>query len=128
MQIVLVSLSVSSDFGDPVASVRLRYARAALAIVAVPEAAMDEDHFLPANEGDVGLAGEFGPVEAVAATQFGQELANDELRGGVRGANTSHHLRTIKGRSLTLLHRHRGHVQSARPQREPLQPDRPRLL
>ena len=82
MQIVLVSLSVSSDLGDPVASVRLWYARAALAIVAVPEAAMDEDRFLPANEGDVGLAREFGPVEAVAIAQFGQDLANDEFGFG----------------------------------------------
>ena len=93
VQIVLVLLSVSSDFGDPVASVRLRYARAALAIVAVPEAAMDEDHFLPANEGDVGLAGEIGAVEAVAIAELSEEAADDELGFGVFRANFAHYLR-----------------------------------
>jgi hypothetical protein len=59
-------------------------------VVAVPEAAVDEDDGFEFGEDDVGAAGEFFVVETEAEAEFVEEGADAEFGGGVFGFDAAH--------------------------------------
>ena len=79
--ILAVALGVAIELRVPVAGVRSRPAtvRAALGLMPMPEAAVDEDHFPTAGEGDVGLAGQVLQVDAVAIAERVKQPAHAQL-------------------------------------------------
>ena len=86
-----VPLPIPADLGQPVVAVDLRNARAAGAVVAVPEAAVDEDHQPAPGHDDVRFAGQILAVKAVADAERRQQAANGLLRSGVAVLDPAHH-------------------------------------
>jgi hypothetical protein len=81
---------VAGDLVLPVGGVGLRQARAARAIVPVPEAAMHEDGGAAGTQDDVGRAGEVGGVEAEAVAEAVEQRADAALGRGVCGPDAGY--------------------------------------
>ena len=50
------------------------------AFMAMPEATVDENHRMPFGQNDIGMAGQFRRMEAVAEAQHMQMMAHDQFR------------------------------------------------
>ena len=61
-----ISLPISSYFFNPIFVILNRYPIAARAMMAMPEAAMYKNNFLPAAENDVGAAWQVFSMETIA--------------------------------------------------------------
>ena len=77
-----VARPVAGDLGAPIVGVGLGHARAARAVVAVPEAAVHENRELPARIDDVRLARQVGAMEPVAGA-IGRRSARTARSGPV---------------------------------------------
>ena len=91
----LIPIPVARDLANPIFSVRLRDPRPARTVVAMPEAAVDEDGETPARQNDVRLARQVGAVEAVAAPQRPHQAADGEFGLGRRTLHPAHHRRAF---------------------------------
>lgn len=87
---VLVALLVPCYLGGPEVGVGLGYRVVFAVIVAVPEAAVDEDDGAVFGEDDVGFAGEASVVDAVAEAQAPEGFAEEQLRLGGGGVDGGH--------------------------------------
>ena len=113
-----VAGAVAGDLGAPIVGVGLRHARAARAIVPVPEAAVDENREPARAVDDVGLARQIGAMEPVARRDRAQKLAHRELRTGVARFDRAHDRGAVIGHSIA-------HAAAPRVNRRPCRP-RPR--
>lgn len=78
-----VTRHIAGDLGAPVAGIGRWHTGAPRAIVAMPEAAMDEDGFVAGWENQVGRAWQALAVEAVAVAHAMQQPAHHHLRSRV---------------------------------------------
>ena len=85
-----VAGAVARDLGAPIVGVRLGHARAARAVVPMPETAVDEDRQLAAAVDDVRLARQVGAAEPVAGRNRPQHRPDGELRPGVARFHRPH--------------------------------------
>src|SRR5574338_766754 len=60
-------------------------------LMTMPEAAVDEDHSIPAGEDDVGVPGQVGPVEREPEPGSMQEGSDQALGERVLASNSGHH-------------------------------------
>ena len=74
---------VAGDFGCPVFGVGLRNSLSARALVAVPEAAVNKDGLLAADEDEVRAARQVAAVQAIAVAARVQPSADQQFDGGV---------------------------------------------
>ena len=84
----------------PIGGVGLRHARAARAIMAVPETAVDENRELAAGVDDVRLARQIGAMEPVARRDRAQKRAHRKLRAGVARFDRAHDGGAVIGHAL----------------------------
>jgi hypothetical protein len=61
--------------------------------MAVPKAAMNENHFPAAYEANIWSTWKIIAMKAIAISHFSEEIANAPLGPGVSGSNTGHCLR-----------------------------------
>jgi hypothetical protein len=59
--------------------------------MSVPEAAMNEDHCLPARQDNIRSARQFSIMKPVSQTERMQRLAQGDLRPGVGALDACHH-------------------------------------
>jgi hypothetical protein len=93
-----IPIAVAADLGDPVVGIGLGLTRAACAVVAVPEAAVDEQSHAPALHHHIGLAGQARTAEAVSDAGLAQEAADGELGAGVLALHPPHDGAAFLGR------------------------------
>ena len=92
-----VALFIAVEFGGPVVLVRARAVAPVLAAVAVPEAAVDENHFAQSGKNQVGLAGQVGAMQAKSKSQRVRQPPHDHFRFGVFTAHPLHGLTPLGG-------------------------------
>ena len=89
-RVAFVAGGIGGEFGLPEVVVSGGSGCEGAVVVAVPEAAVDEDGEAAWAEADVGFPGEVAAVEAVAQAHGGEGAAHREFRGGVRAADAGH--------------------------------------
>ena len=99
-----VAGAVARDLGAPIVGVGLGHARAARAVVAVPEAAVHENRQLAPPVDDVRLARQIGAMQAIAGRDLAQHLAHRELGRGVVRFDRAHRRRAFGGGLGWRLH------------------------
>lgn len=98
----LVALDVSLELCDPKIRIALGYRWIAVG-TAVPKAAVNKNGDLAAGESDVGPAGRFFPLQAIAGEAgFAQALTNQQLGLGVRALVALHGFTAVPS-ALNLL-------------------------
>ena len=93
--LLLVPRDIAVEFRLPECHVGLRHRRRLAALVAVPEAAVHEDDRVPLGQHDVGVARQFGRMEAEAEAQGMQMASHDHLGLRVLRPNVAHHLAAL---------------------------------
>jgi hypothetical protein len=88
--VAFVAGGIGGEFGLPEVVVSGGCGCEGAVVVAVPEAAVDENGEAAWTEGDVGFPGEVAAVEAVAEAYGCEGAAHGEFRGGVRAADAGH--------------------------------------
>jgi hypothetical protein len=73
------------------------------ALMAMPEASMDEHHLTSANESEIRPSGKVSPMQAEAITQAVRETPNAKFGACVLGLYTRHPLAALGGRERVHL-------------------------
>ena len=109
-----VAGAIASDLGAPIGRRwSAGHARAARAIVAMPEAAVHENREPPPAVDDVRLARQIGAIEPIARRDRAQQLAHGEFRPGVARFDRAHD-RGALGRRLSDRPLHAAHARALR--------------
>ena len=87
---LFIPCNVPLELGLPELHIGLRHSRDFAALVAMPEAAVHEDDRVPFGEHDVGMAGQFGGMKAVAESEGVEGVAHKHLRLRVLRPNPAH--------------------------------------
>ncbi len=99
-----VAIGVAGNFCAPIGGVGFRRPRAALAVMTVPEAAMNKDHSFVARQNDVGLAGEVGAMQPEAKSRRVKGAAHLSLRFCIAGFDGAHDRCALFGRKDIVRH------------------------
>ena len=85
-----ITFNVALEFFRPEFHVRFGHRGDFAAFMAMPEAAVDENHRMPFGQNDVGMAGQLWGVEAVAEAQHVQMMTHEQFRLRVFRADFAH--------------------------------------
>ena len=88
--LLFVTGHIPFELGHPELNVGLRRACRLAPLVPMPEAAVHEDDRMPLRKHDVGMAGQFGGLKAVAESQGVKVAAHKHLRLRVLRPNPAH--------------------------------------
>ena len=85
-----IALDVAFEFLFPEFHVGFRHRGDFAAFMAMPKATIDENHRMPFGQNDIGMAGQFRRMEAVAKAQRMQMMAHDQFRFRVLRPDFAH--------------------------------------
>ena len=75
-----IAFNVALEFLRPEFHVGFRHCGDFAAFMAMPEAAVDENHRMPFGQNDIGMSGQLRGMEAIAKAQHVQMMAHDHFR------------------------------------------------
>ena len=75
-----IALDVALEFLRPEFHVGFRHGGDFAAFMAMPEAAVDENHRMPFGQNDIGMSGQFRRMETVAEAQHMQMMTHNQFR------------------------------------------------
>lgn len=90
-----IALAIRFDLRLPELPIRARLHRTVLAVVAMPEAAVDIDRGSIARQDDIGSAGQVADMQAVSKSTGMKISANGEFRRGILAADAFHERRPL---------------------------------
>ena len=91
-----VTFDISLEFGLPELHVGLWHSRNLTALVTMPEATVHEDDRVPLGKHNVGMAGKFGGMKAVAEPQSVEMTVHKHLRLRVLRPNPAHRVTALR--------------------------------
>ena len=85
-----IAFNVALEFLRPEFHVGFRHCGDFAAFMAMPEAAVDENHRMPFGQNDIGMSGQLRGMEAIAKAQHVQMMTHEQLRLRVFRADFAH--------------------------------------
>lgn len=95
---ISVSCSISFYLLPPIVSIGLGDAGTALAVVAMPKASVDENHFSAAYEREIGLSGQIVTMKTVTVAHLVNQTPYNHFRAGILSPDPPHNMASLLSR------------------------------